>query len=856
MPTFVRELFLNPLLLGGLALVVIPVVLHLLLRAKPKPLTFPALQLILQRKTQTTRRLRLQHWWLLLLRMLVIAAIVFALARPSLPAANYSLTRGEAIRLGMVLTFFVSVYLGIVRGWRNSGMPPQTLSYRESMLRTGFGIAAFLTCLLLVFWPYRQRVAAEIVAPPKALAEEIPVTAIFLVDTSWSMEYRYENETRLQQAQRLATDYAGNMPRQSRMAILDSTATSRADFRTDQSVLSDDIKRLKTQATARPLSERLVQALRAMIADRELSLSASTGNTDVGTSTVDTEADDSAEPADAEDPFLRELYVFTDLTAVEWDSASRREVRQLMDANRWLNVYLIDLGVVDPINSGIIEVTPSRESLPRGTPLLIDVTMSHTGPEPVSRRLEVWDSDDLPGGKMPVDEKVQPLLARDVTLTPGTPLVETFQLTDLTKSVSSLQIQFPDRTADETFRVDNKRCVTVHVQNPPDILLIEGKPGAGDYFKEALAPTELVKIGRAPFRVRQRSPRWFEEFLDEALQSDVIGLVNVASLPTDVWTQLEEYVAQGHGLLVFTGSEDVDPVSYFSEAAKRVLPGELIAQRSFRTPESLSLTAKDHPLLAKLFATNAVSVLESRRVRESWLVEPFPDSTVIAWFTQRNNQPTATPALIERAIGAGRVVMLTTAVSPQGWSNLARPSWQFLMFSHELLRYLSPNTIRCNFSAGDVASLPVPAEQELTEYLLRKPSGEQIPRELPADAVRIVVEDTAATGVYTLLDANDKSDFRSGFSVTGPAEQSDFARLEPVVLDEFFGPERYKVGSTPAELERIISERRIGKELFPQVVMLAIVFFCLEHLISNRFYRSAESTTSGSTAAASAEAGP
>ena len=57
---------LNPALLAGLGLAAIPILLHLLMRAKPKRLIFPALRLILQRRKQNTRRMQLRHFWLLL----------------------------------------------------------------------------------------------------------------------------------------------------------------------------------------------------------------------------------------------------------------------------------------------------------------------------------------------------------------------------------------------------------------------------------------------------------------------------------------------------------------------------------------------------------------------------------------------------------------------------------------------------------------------------------------------------------------------------------------------------------------------------------------------------------------------
>src|SRR5258708_1818243 len=58
---------LHPALLSGLGLAVIPVLLHLLLQAKPKRLIFPALRLIKQSRRQNVRRMQLRHLWLLLL---------------------------------------------------------------------------------------------------------------------------------------------------------------------------------------------------------------------------------------------------------------------------------------------------------------------------------------------------------------------------------------------------------------------------------------------------------------------------------------------------------------------------------------------------------------------------------------------------------------------------------------------------------------------------------------------------------------------------------------------------------------------------------------------------------------------
>jgi hypothetical protein len=76
--------FIHPLLLGGLLLLGLPVVIHLIMRQQPKHLLFPALRFLKLQQRTNQRKLRLRHVLLLLLRMLLIALMCLALARPRL----------------------------------------------------------------------------------------------------------------------------------------------------------------------------------------------------------------------------------------------------------------------------------------------------------------------------------------------------------------------------------------------------------------------------------------------------------------------------------------------------------------------------------------------------------------------------------------------------------------------------------------------------------------------------------------------------------------------------------------------------------------------------------------------------
>jgi hypothetical protein len=75
--------FLNPAILFGLIAAAIPLIIHLFNFRKPKSVDFSSLAFLEELRQQTMRRLRLKQWLLLALRMLAIACLVLAFARPT-----------------------------------------------------------------------------------------------------------------------------------------------------------------------------------------------------------------------------------------------------------------------------------------------------------------------------------------------------------------------------------------------------------------------------------------------------------------------------------------------------------------------------------------------------------------------------------------------------------------------------------------------------------------------------------------------------------------------------------------------------------------------------------------------------
>src|SRR5262245_38902713 len=76
--------FAYPLMLGFVVLAGLPIVLHLMQRQKPKRVVFPAFRFLRQTQQVAQRRVKLNNILLLLLRVLVLALLCLALARPRL----------------------------------------------------------------------------------------------------------------------------------------------------------------------------------------------------------------------------------------------------------------------------------------------------------------------------------------------------------------------------------------------------------------------------------------------------------------------------------------------------------------------------------------------------------------------------------------------------------------------------------------------------------------------------------------------------------------------------------------------------------------------------------------------------
>ena len=295
----------------------------------------------------------------------------------------------------------------------------------------------------------------------------------------------------------------------------------------------------------------------------------------------------------------------------------------------------------------------------------------------------------------------------------------------------------------------------------------------------------------------------------------------------------------GGGLAVFAGRDDLDPISWNSLAAQQFLPARVLGPiRFFDGDASLELDSQSHPLFEEFRSeTDGTSMLADIDFWRCWSVEPNEDATVLASFSNTTRKA----AIVERPVREGRVIMVTTAIDflregGQEWNTLA-DSWSFLMLVNNTMRQLDWQLSRTsNFISGQAVTIRLTEAEQFESFFLRDPELRQTKRQRPAEASTLTIEDAREPGHYEVRSLDETIPFRTGFSVNLPSDESDLTTLTNLELDKLIGEKRYSRARRMDELDRVVADMRMGREVFPLLLMVAIAFFVGEHLLANWFY--------------------
>ena len=799
---------INASLLFGMGLAALPVILHMIMRSKPKRIEFPALRLLKSRKVSNSRRMQLRHVLLLILRTLLIVILVLAIARPSLPAARYGLRWWEWLILAATAAASVATYFWFSRRAAAKQAAAFDFKERRGKMRLWCVVGGALAAMIAVGIPWGLRVRAELASPRNEATENVPIAAVFLIDTSVSMNYRQENTTRLEQAREVIREHLGRFPAGSRAAMAGLNIDDDIVFQADLSGAAARLDTLEITTVPDSINRRLKAAIQFQMDDRAQ------------------EQERLGTGSDA-DNHAREIYVLTDFSKSSWRDPDESGLSDALKTANWLQVYLVDVAVAQPINTSISRLKLSEETSVAGRDLLLTMTVSSTTGAPTVAKVETVLLDngvETPAGAPQI-----------VKIENGSQQVQTMLRISGTNPFVDGIVRL---TSADPLPEDNVRSFTCGVRPKPNVLLISDRLEESLYLRNAMQPTQLEQQGIkfcdcTSVTTAQAEQQTFSNY-------DVVMVINCQRPAELLWDNLQDFASVGGGVFVVAGSDKIQAGSWLVSSAKNLLPGTPLRTVNFNTePGNFKLLKEQHPLTREFAQDEAARVELSRAAFDRcWALDADPTATTLLGFTGPGDRP----ALMERTIGEGRCLMFTSALDNlrdggSKWNNFVADNWSFLMLTDKILQYLTgASSTKRNYVAGESIVIPVSASQRFDQYLLRRPDLRNTRGSMSPEASSVLITDATDVGHYRLKPFEAPSPFEAAFAVNMRDDESNLEKIRDDQLNALLAGGHTAIVHEAQELQRAVRMGRLGIEVFPVLMGLVILIFCAEHLMANFFY--------------------
>lgn len=643
-------------------------------------------------------------------------------------------------------------------------------------------------------------------------SEEAPVAAVLIFDTSPRMAYRYENRTRLEAAQDLGLWLLTQLPRDSDIAVMDSRNPVGA-FAADRGSAKTQIQRLQLSAIADPVPQLMERALTLL---------------------------ESSEKAH------REIYVFTDLTVAGWPNAQFATLRDRLLKTKNVAFYLLDVGIKEPQETGIREVRLSEEVNTEGIPLEFQVECRRWGPaETRTIALYLEEINRVTG-----EEQDRAVKRAEASLSlPADGLgATTIRLAGLKPGVHQGYLQIE---GDSPLPSNDRWYFTVQIRSSLPVLIAAPSPAdqRAVYLSQALAPETLRRAGLARFQCDVIDIEGLARH--DLSKYKAVFLLDPVFLPNQSWQRIKLFVEGGGGVAFFLGRSLGMPDRWNTPPASDLLAGQILVQA--RAPGGdvfIRPLGYDHPVL-KPFKPLAGSVpWDLFPVYRYWVIDPLAENAqvIISYSDGR-------PCVIERVVGKGRVLTVTTPVSDlpdaSPWNLLpVGQAWPFVILANQMALYLAgTGDLRTNYLAGETVRIVLEDGGHSTGALLDLPpdvlnapkSDATFPIRLSfqPDKKELLITATERIGHYRVRGGGKDEEFVFGFSVNCPGRLMDLDRVSQGELAELFKDVSVQIAHDRSDLVRQMTAGRTGLDATPYVLLLMVLVLAIEQVMANRFYRAA-----------------
>ncbi|HMP79024.1 MAG TPA: BatA domain-containing protein [Pirellulaceae bacterium] len=786
------------LALGGL-LLTIPIVLHFLMQPKPKTVAFPAVRFLQQLQAANQRNLRLRHILLLLLRCLAIALLALALAGPAVSEDQYGNWLGA---LGITALTVIALGLLIAAWWQTP---------RSQLLIVLLAVVTLACLVWLATSVYKLSTQGEVASLGNS---SDPVSAVIVLDVSPRMGYRRENNSHLQWAQQMSEWVVNQLPLDSQIAVM-STAESDPFFSIDAAAARRKLSTAEISFQSGTIPDALRRSLQL------LHDSATHGR--------------------------REIYVITDLTQQSWAGASPSVLREQLLKSPDTNLFLIDVGTVQPQNFSLSLPQFSSTRLTQVSPIHVDIHLQRIGGAAERNvRLLIEQPDDtrpvIRDGQVLVPDRFWQQSQHVAVSENGSVRIHFVHNDPLPTGILHGRVEILGQDALE---IDDIRYFTLEVKPAWPVLIVHPPDVSPLFLSAILAGEGDRQLGVSAYQVTEIQQSEINRF--DLSQFQAVFMLNPDPISEPLWTKLKQYVNSGGNLALFLGHHALDRgeshADFRSELAREMMGGALTFP--WRRPDGdliISIESLAHPILAP-FREEPDDVPWYRfPIYYHWGIEleaqaKHPTQVILRYSNRQ-------PALMERIIGQGRVITMTTPISeperPPGrekWNDLfsGMPVPAFLLINQMAQYLVQFESDTLNIEPGQLAVLRNDLRFQPETYALFSPRLAQIPTSITANEGQLRYRFTDAPGHYRLK-GNREGPVLRGFSVNLPMAATDLTRMKSTDLDEWLGAGQYQLARDQIEIQRQQGTSRRGQEFYPLLIIMLAVLVGMEYLMANRFY--------------------
>lgn len=537
------------------------------------------------------------------------------------------------------------------------------------------------------------------------------------------------------------------------------------------------------------------------------------------------------------------ITIITDLQKTSWllSASERNSFNQLLkELSASAEIKIINTGIPEAKNYGVARVYPS--------------TQIFSLEEPVNFYAEVYNFSAQELTTLGVNFVVdgQPQGSTTLALTPYQSGSVSFTYQFDTPGPHWVQVTVePD-----SLSIDNTRYFAVDVKESLKVLIVNGEPSPEPFKDEAvflryaLNPTKNEMERISIYEVEVVTPLTFEDTNPE--KYDLVIMANLEYLSTNRVKLLEEYVRDGGGLLIWLGDK-VDSAFYNEYLYKNgngLLPAELaeiIGDRSHEKSARLDKINFNHPVFS--FFEQIKEILSRLVIYEYYKVSvdaERPDIKTLAYFRATNTTQSIedlNPALIEKSLGRGKVILVTTSADTE-W-NLMPGRPPYLILLDQLALYLAGSVqVMKNVVVGAPLELLLNPENYAPDFTLSTPRQGMTslsPLRVGEQNFTLLYKNTENVGLYSLTRSEEESETTrktimvSFFGVNTDPQEGDLRQIKTPEIRNLYPDFQFElVGESRGEKETGLTPPP-RSNLWKYLAYAVLILLVLETILAQRF---------------------